>query len=260
MKKVLLLIMLIFLSFMISCYRPKKYEYGDFQYHIFQLNDEGKKVYPDSKNKNVVDKYIRIIGLSEEGKKKEIVIVPHYIDGIEVREVGSPPYNGTGGSWESDLLTKIFVPFPADINVCHSSLTPNLKRVIVLEHGTVGGSIQGVSVTSFNMHDAYGILYGGTSKYGNGFCSNVSYMFNYDEAPNDGYYWIDDYDYGTNITYIPDNPTRDGYIFDGWYKEKECINKWDFDVDKLPEELYNDRVHWAYYQETILYAKWIGME
>ena len=45
------------------------------------------------------------------------------------------------------------------------------------------------------------------------------------------------------------SPKKEGYIFDGWYKEKECINKWDFEIDtvKLEENI----------EEIKLYAKWI---
>jgi uncharacterized repeat protein (TIGR02543 family) len=47
----------------------------------------------------------------------------------------------------------------------------------------------------------------------------------------------------------PTSPEKEGYIFDGWYKEKECINKWDFEIDtvKLEENI----------EEIKLYAKWI---
>lgn len=255
MKKILLIIMLLFLSFAKTCEkRIVIYEYGDFEYHIFQINDEGKIIVPETENRNVVDEYIRIVGLSEQGLTKEILIVPHFIDGIEVREVGSPMWHGIGGTWESEVLERMYVPFPAKINVSKSNGCHNLKKILVLEHKAIGGDVF-PHVTNYNWHSAEGYLMGGTSSEG-GFCSNVLYMFNYDGAPNDGYYWIDDYDYGTKIKYIPENPVRDGFIFDGWYKEKECINKWDFDVDKLPDAIYG-KAEVALYQETILYAKWI---
>jgi uncharacterized repeat protein (TIGR02543 family) len=42
----------------------------------------------------------------------------------------------------------------------------------------------------------------------------------------------------------PANPTRAGYEFGGWYKEKECKNTWNFNGDIVTAN-------------TILYAKWI---
>ena len=41
----------------------------------------------------------------------------------------------------------------------------------------------------------------------------------------------------------PEDPSSDGATFLGWYKEKEAINVWDFD---------NDRV----YKSTVIYSKW----
>lgn len=79
-------------------------------------------------------------------------------------------------------------------------------------------------------------------------------MYNYDNAENNGYYRIDDYEYGSKIELIPQEPKRNGYTFVGWYKEPECINKWNFDTDTLTEERIIDGV--IKYQETKLYAEW----
>ena len=86
--------------------------------------------------------------------------------------------------------------------------------------------------------------------------ANISYYYNYEAAPNDGYYWIDNYEYGEGIEYIPEKPTREGYTFGGWYKESECVNVWDFEKDTLPEIQYDEQGI-RVYQETKLYAKWI---
>ena len=83
--------------------------------------------------------------------------------------------------------------------------------------------------------------------------ANVSYYLNYDE---NNYYYIDYYENGEKICYIPPNPQRGGYTFGGWYKESECINVWDFETDTLPQAQYNEKEQ-EIYQETKLYAKWI---
>lgn len=41
----------------------------------------------------------------------------------------------------------------------------------------------------------------------------------------------------------PENPTRDGYSFNGWYKDKECTEIWDFEKDTVTEDI-------------TIYAKW----
>ncbi|HPI44783.1 MAG TPA: InlB B-repeat-containing protein, partial [Tenuifilaceae bacterium] len=49
--------------------------------------------------------------------------------------------------------------------------------------------------------------------------------------------------YNTTIT-APVNPTLAGFTFDGWYKETNCINLWNFDADVIKDN-------------TVLYAKWV---
>ncbi len=43
---------------------------------------------------------------------------------------------------------------------------------------------------------------------------------------------------------VPTEPTKEGYIFDGWYKEESYINKWNFEIDVVKKDI-------------TLYAKWI---
>lgn len=74
---------------------------------------------------------------------------------------------------------------------------------------------------------------------------NVAYFYNYDEN-GDGYtddlYYTDFVLYGGTVT-PPTNPTRDGYIFGGWYTEPECVNVYDFSVPMTSNSVN-------------LYAKW----
>lgn len=49
--------------------------------------------------------------------------------------------------------------------------------------------------------------------------------------------------YGEKLTVPNPEPTKNNYIFDGWYKEPECINKWDFSADTITNNI-------------TLYAKW----
>lgn len=94
----------------------------------------------------------------------------------------------------------------------------------------------------------------GTGRYQ---IANTSYMFNYDGAPNDGYFFINDFERGGLIEDTPYAPQRDGYTFGGWYKEAECINKWDFEQDRLPEATYDEEGYVTDFVETKLYAAWI---
>ena len=54
-------------------------------------------------------------------------------------------------------------------------------------------------------------------------------------------------DYGTKIT-KPDDPKRDGYTFDGWFKDVKLTQAWNFAADTVPVN------------GTTLYAKWTADE
>lgn len=47
-----------------------------------------------------------------------------------------------------------------------------------------------------------------------------------------------------NLLPEPEQPTKDGYVFDGWYADEEYENEWNFEEDAVTENI-------------TLYAKWI---
>lgn len=89
--------------------------------------------------------------------------------------------------------------------------------------------------------------------------ANTLFKLNFDISNSmylNEYFYIDNYEYGSLITSVPPIPTREGYEFEGWYKEQECVNKWDFEVDRLPiTEINSDGL--PTFQETVLYANWV---
>ena len=54
----------------------------------------------------------------------------------------------------------------------------------------------------------------------------------------------------------PKEPIKEGYKFEGWYKEKECINEWDFENDMLSEILGSENGNIVSFKITRLFAKW----
>ena len=227
------------------------------------------------------DDYCEIKGITEQGNSKRFLVIPEYVDGVRVESLGvyqpflyypdklSPP------EIISDKIEKIFFENTVKLgSTCfdgafHCFECPNLKKVMY----------PGIQVYPYQINKN-GLVYNPRSIYEN--CgydtrllpiflptlpANISYYYNYENAENDGYYWIDDCDYGSKIEFIPKDPTRHNYTFGGWYKEPQCTNKWDFETDTLPEEKKElKEVHVdgefvnrlvTVYQETILYAKWI---
>ena len=238
--------------------------YGDFLYSVEYYNEAGERVIKEKG----VRSGIMIRGLSEVGKEKEIIVVPESINGIKVQELGSQRMWGAVGIWENEELKKVFIL--GSVNVASGIFYKCncLEKVISLSHDINAFNVNGrgriyndngtipVYLTSYHYSEEYTTNFYKYRDVGPYFFSNVSFRYNYDNEPNDGYYWINDCDYGCRIDYIPEPPTREGNTFEGWYKESECINKWDFETDTLPQAQYNEDNE-EIYQETKLYAKWI---
>lgn len=110
---------------------------------------------------------------------------------------------------------------------------------------------------TINLEQSFGVCYQVESieqiKYI--YKANTAYMFNYEGSPNEGYYFINDFERGGLIENTPYEPFREGYGFTGWYKDAECTQKWNFEVDTLPEPTYDENGELEYV-ETRLYAGW----
>ena len=85
--------------------------------------------------------------------------------------------------------------------------------------------------------------------------ANGAYYFNYENSPNDNYFFIDNFEQGDLVKNTPYEPIRDGYNFAGWYKEPECVNAWNFGVDTMPE-MKIDANGEEIFEEVKFYAKW----
>ena len=203
---------------------------------------------------------ITIAGLTELGQEQKYIVLPTQIDGLDVVGIG-PTLGCTWGAklpqqWDSPNLEKLYVPkdYIIETNLVFGGC-PNLKKCIFRTTGFFG--LESYKYT--NETNEYSIFGYVTKRVPLNFgylrLANISFLWNYAEAENDGYYWVDDIDYGTTISYIPEDPVRDGYRFTGWYKEPDCINPWDFSTDTAPAVQYDDCGN-VVYQETCLYAGW----
>lgn len=231
--------------------------YGDFIYTIVYYDEKGVSV----KEEKSVHSFVRILGLSDVGKEKEIIVFPEYIEGLKVEELGrNIAWIGSHGIIESSKLKKLFFPYNLSISSDAIQDSVNLEGVFILEHIIPEYYIAtGLSIYLTSNHYSNSNLtnFYGSDGYSNYYFSNVSYYYNYENAPNDGYYWIDNYNYGEKIEYIPEQPIRDRYTFGGWYKDPECVDAWNFEIDALPQTQYDEQEK-EIYQETKLYAKWIN--
>lgn len=204
----------------------------------------------------------RITGLTELGKQQRFLVIPEEIDGVKVTTIGKEPllqmWSSIGAADIcSEILEKVY--FTSTVRIISGSFrnSPNLTKVISMDEAF---KVQGaqfiktyVSSREYKDLSPNGLYYYAFDR------ANVSYFYNYETEENDDYYWIDDWDYGSKIEFIPPEPEREGYVFGGWYKEPACINEWDFEEDTLPEErmeVNEDGEEEVVYQETKLYVKW----
>lgn len=248
---IVFLCILVMVFSLTGCFKLREKEEGYYKYIIYKQKDG--------------EKYIEITGLTELGSQQKVLVIPEKIKGIDVSALDYRNFFGDlNGIWQSENLEKIFFP-TSRLNVGGSTFNDciNLKKFIAIDFDLNSGSGGGGTVDvayrmgqylhipklsfeecTFNNRDMFFMP------------ANVSYYYNYEIDINDGYYWIDDEDYGSIMTYIPQDPVRDAYEFGGWYKEAECINKWNFETDTLPKEQLDEERN-TIYQETKLYAKWI---
>ena len=238
MKK-LLILLLCFVT-LLTCNGCHKLEpIGDFECFV---------------NNNMNTVFVR--GLSEEGKQKEVIMWPTDFGNYKVYIYHQDGYFcGQNFYVESENLKKMYF----NTNIIDISGAGRLIEIcsneVIYYYPSYQGSISHIYAAYHNTFYSYEYFLSSS----NGYCdninevANISYYYNYEK---EGYqtYFIDNV-FNETIINIPPNPKRKGYTFDGWYKEKECINIWDFEKEIIPEKMYDSEGNYDY-KETIIYAKW----
>ena len=220
-----------------------EYESGYYRYAVKKFEDGTKEAY--------------IIGLTKSGLQQKTLIFPDMIDGIDVDGygygIGSIMVTGTNkfvGKFESENLEKLFyVSRPKGGGTRFGefySVFWNINSSFIGQKMIMGHDYyikKGYhDMTVYDIQEVY--------------IANVSYLYNYEDCPNSGCYWVDSYDQSV-ITFIPPDPQREGYKFGGWYKESECINKWNFAIDTTGNSISAGAEYIETYEGKYLYAKWI---
>ena len=221
------------------------------------LGEQNKEVIDENFYCKVIDENNIAIGNVKTYPKDGAVFFPEQIENYTVSKIGFASGLGFGGNGYLST-TKEGEPniqrcyFPHTIKKIRSGyISSNLKifycgEVIDL----IGLDAEFRDVEIYVPAEKYDLFKNVLSEQyfgGSLLKANISYYLNYDE---NNYYYIDYYENGEKICYIPPIPQRDGYTFGGWYKEADCINQWIFDADtvQISEET----------QEMKLFAKWIA--
>ena len=210
------------------------FTYGDF---------ECGYVTDASSNRRTSKKYakgINIYGLVEEAQEKEIIIIPESIDSLPVIAIGQ---DGLG--WERYLkgkYSKIYIPNSV-IDIHGVSRTLLRRKVFFADkYGSVDWNKRITLLQDILKYDSLVKVFIAESLYqeyqnlpnvekGYIFIANLSYMV------DDEIYWIDDYKDGEYVE-VPPVPSKEGFVFDGWYLDEEFSNEWDFELNqyKKPED------------------------
>lgn len=248
MKKIISVLLAVVLAgaiFAVGCYEncsglmPYKEEKtsGDYVYRIFDANADYDY------------EHIAIIGLSEEGQQKRELLIPEEIDGIPVVCLGYvSSWTAREGSFDSDVLEKLFFTKGIEYETDVFTNSRKLRTFITFNSKIYSkiGQIGPARITKIPKIEANKIDISYLEYY-----ANVVYYLN---DGGEEICFADDCD-GEKITFVPPEPQREGYTFGGWYKEKECINEWDFEKDEVPAKKYDEENNYLF-QETSLYAKW----
>ena len=249
--------------------------------------EEGFFIYKKYKGED----HVVITGLTDLGNQQEVIVMPETIDGCKYNFFYNTQHGygldkyGTCTFEKNDKLKKIYFEYDMYNNKWGASGYLDISftffnfssiKIIVnntTAYGATKGSLQNDLNVYTNNKYVYNIDYLTDIKTYNKHFSqlaNVEFMYNYEEAPNYGYYWIDDIEDGEKIEIIPPEPERKGYTFAGWYCEPECEREWDFNTaitkpqlvsgesyDYGTKDLYRGDPYPDDYV-TYIYAKWIA--
>lgn len=200
---------------------------GDWVYEKIEILDA---------DGNVEKEGARIIGPTKAAREHERLVIPIEIGGLPVLELGkaTPAY-----MYDKSILfnttktTKIIIPWQVgfigetnNIRIHTDSLgtESNIKPKIIYCNYRASDYMKQYASYYIKEHfreDPYRII---NENWGHK--ANIIFNYNFEEAPNSGIYWADDNEIDELII-MPEEPTRDGYDFGGWYTESECINKFD---------------------------------
>lgn len=186
--------------------------------------------------------------------EKKAVFIPYFVENKKVTKLGFDVFMNeiTMGS-----VTKVErVYLPNSIEEFFTYVMQRNKKVFYCGNPTdlyhLCYGVEGYPIyVPYETYDEFNKLFIYGNEENNLIKANVTYYLNYPDKiyEYNEYYYIDYYDNGSLIEFIPPNPEKEGYTFEGWFKEPECINQWDF-TKNLTYNVEESPV-------TNLYAKWV---
>lgn len=209
---------ILFMLSMAAC-SGKKLDDGIFLYSVIRYGDSEQ---------------ITILGLTEEGSKKEYLLIPEEINGVPVTRID--------GYAENKVLKKLFIPKSvASVNnrlnsimsERNSFITRNDTYKCIFFHKTYGPYLVSGGADCYYAENA---KYETTSLFASHVpqIADVQYYKNADDP--DEICFVDDLEVGETFAFFPPSPTRDGYTFLCWCADKEGATPFPFDGYVKPDK------------------------
>ena len=208
---------------------------------------------------DVDTKEVVLVGLTEKGEEQETLVIPSIIDGKKVSRIGylrrgnGAPY--WASDFKSDKLKTIYFPsgFSKSYVYRFYKNIPNIERIywgdVIFDTRLVyAADLKYISKNNYYEQIKQYEDYFDCTKV---IIANVTYYIN---DGTDNPYFVDEVS-DSVVNVIPPTPYREGYKLTNWYKEKECINLWDFEKDKAPKIKYDSDEN-EIYEEIKIYAGW----
>ena len=211
-------------------------EFGDFKYCY--VNTAGSSVIAKD------GKYVAVLELTKDGKQKETIIIPDYIDDKPVVQIGMEGIGFSLGIGKRGAhYGRLYLP--NTIMEIKDSRYYNTTETKIFLYGGVNLDFlqnrSGSFYLSKNLYDRFEYEKGIDAAVGILQIANVTYISNNET------YFIDDCNDG-DLIISPPEPMRVGYTFDGWYKDVSFTSEWDFENDTFDASLADPTM--------MLYARW----
>jgi uncharacterized repeat protein (TIGR02543 family) len=214
-------------------------------------NDDGKSdywLYTDYFAYDVCWGEATIYANSNKSLENDYLVIPDEIDGYPVTSIVNMSlyiYSSKTGKY-TNILKKLYVSRNVKYFDQHWNMDCT-KGVKIIFLGAIPPKKK-------NLHqDCYiseYVLDNYKESYPNINIANISYLYNYDGAPNQNVYFVDELEENDAFSYIPEEPIRDGYIFTGWYLDGACMEQ-----ANLEEYIYKED-----YGNITFYAGWREIE
>lgn len=176
------------------------------------------------------DSYAIVYELSDLGKEQEVLGIPSHVEGFPVKQIGMQLLWGRLGI-SSDYLKKLYIPYTIENTIQNYSIIANLDEVVLIPQHLEYDSAKTVIISQ----DCYDTLQNNVGAWETQKPANISYYFNYEDAPNSNIFWID-LIRGEDLYIHPEAPVRDGYTFIGWFTDEEVTMQWDGNWPSNTEE------------------------